>query len=143
MTHHCKPREVTVAVAAWYDLDESELSVLTGSGETTNKVQSIVEDARQLREDEIEAHASGAFEGTPRETDGDLEGEDANEDAGAGADDGGDDQASLTDAVAGDESGDDGSADGERLLAEEDGDAGEDRADAADDDQQSGLSDFF
>jgi replication factor C large subunit len=144
MTHHCKPREVTVAVAAWYDLDESELSFLTGSGETTNKVQSIVEDARQRREDEIEAHASGAFEGTPRVANGDLEGADANGDAGAGPDDGGDDQASLTDAVADDESDDDGSADGEDVLLDEnDGDAADDRADAADDDQQSGLSDFF
>ena len=64
MTHHCKPRDLTVTMAAAYDLDESHISFITGSGESTNKVQSIIEDAQQLREDAIEANAGGAFAGT-------------------------------------------------------------------------------
>ncbi|MFB6126625.1 MAG: replication factor C large subunit [Halolamina sp.] len=63
LTHHCKPRELTVQMAARYDLDEEAVSFVTGSGETTNKVQSIVEDAQERRESELEAHAGGAFEG--------------------------------------------------------------------------------
>ncbi|QIB75206.1 replication factor C large subunit [Halogeometricum borinquense] len=70
ITHHCKPRDVTVAMAAWYDLDESAVSFITGSGETTNKVQSIVEDAREMRESEMEEHSGGAFEGTASNGDG-------------------------------------------------------------------------
>jgi len=62
MTHHCKPRDLTVAVAAYYDLDEAAVSFVTGSGETTNKVGSIVADAQELRESAMEEH-SGAFGG--------------------------------------------------------------------------------
>ena len=68
MTHHCKPRELTVAMAAAYDFDESQVSFITGSGESTNKVGSIVEDAEAARDDAIEAHAGDAF--MQRETDG-------------------------------------------------------------------------
>ena len=63
VTHHCKPRDLTVAMAAWYDLDEAGVAYVTGSGETTNKVQSIVEDAADLRAEELEEHAGGAFDG--------------------------------------------------------------------------------
>ncbi|GAB6880145.1 replication factor C large subunit [Halorubrum gandharaense] len=63
MTHHCKPRELTVAMAAAYDLEEAAVSFVTGSGESTNKVASIVEDAAALREERMEAHAEGAFAG--------------------------------------------------------------------------------
>ncbi|MFB6103519.1 MAG: replication factor C large subunit [Halobacteriaceae archaeon] len=42
MTHHCKPRDLTVAMTAAYDLDESEVAFVTGSGEDTNKVADIV-----------------------------------------------------------------------------------------------------
>jgi len=63
LTHHCKPRDLTVAMAAWYDLDEAGVSYVTGSGETTNKVQSIVEDAAELRAKELEDNAGGAFAG--------------------------------------------------------------------------------
>ncbi|WP_251342742.1 replication factor C large subunit [Haloplanus halophilus] len=62
MTHHCKPRDLTVAMAAYYDFDEAAVSFVTGSGETTNKVESIVADAAELRESEMEDH-SGAFGG--------------------------------------------------------------------------------
>ena len=61
VTHHCKPRELTVAMAAAYDLDEAGVAFVTGSGESTNKVASIVEDAQARREELIEEHADGAF----------------------------------------------------------------------------------
>lgn len=49
MTHHCTNRERTVAMAARYDLDAEHVAFVTGSGEDTNKVQSIVEEAQRLR----------------------------------------------------------------------------------------------
>jgi len=77
ITHHCKNRELTVRMAAVYDLDEKQVSFVTGSGKTTNKVQSIVEDAEELRGQEAVEHSGGAFEGATRdqadETDGDSE----------------------------------------------------------------------
>ena len=63
MTHHCKNRELTVAMAAAYDLDADHVSFITGSGEDTNKVQSIVEDAQKLRDEETVAASGGAFAG--------------------------------------------------------------------------------
>ncbi|MDS0299422.1 replication factor C large subunit [Halogeometricum sp. S1BR25-6] len=128
VTHHCKPRDVTVAMAAWYDLDESAVSFVTGSGETTNKVQSIVEDAAEMREAEMEAHTGGAFTGSV--PDDAAEGADGNEDD-AGSDEG------ATDA--------DDELDADVLDREEDEtDAGADGdPDAEDDDGQSGLDDFF
>jgi replication factor C large subunit len=75
MTHHCKPRELTVAMAAAYEMDESHVSFVTGSGETTNKVESIVEDAQELREEQMQEHSGSAFEGAVRsEEDDDVEG---------------------------------------------------------------------
>jgi replication factor C large subunit len=62
MTHHCKPRELTVAMAAYYDFDEAAVSFVTGSGETTNKVATVVADAQERRDAEMEAH-SAAFGG--------------------------------------------------------------------------------
>jgi replication factor C large subunit len=72
-------------MAAVYDLDEAGVSYVTGSGETTNKVQSIVEDAEELREAEMEDHAGSAFEGARRtpeeemEADGDSESEESSD----------------------------------------------------------------
>ena len=63
MIHHCKPRELTVAVAAAYELDEAGVAFITGSGKSTNKVESIVADAEELRAEAMEAHTGGAFEG--------------------------------------------------------------------------------
>jgi replication factor C large subunit len=62
MTHHCKPRELTVAMTAYYDFDASAVSFVTGSGETTNKVAAIVEDATDRRAAAMEDH-SDAFGG--------------------------------------------------------------------------------
>ncbi|MDS0294521.1 replication factor C large subunit [Halogeometricum luteum] len=123
VTHHCKPRDVTVAMAAWYDLDESAVSFVTGSGETTNKVQSIVEDAAEMREAEMEEHTGGAFAGSvPEDADGEGGGSDAS-DAGSEGDAGDELDADVLDGDGGD--------------ADADGDSD------AEDDGQSGLDDFF
>jgi len=50
MIPYCKPRDLTVLIASWYDMNASELAELTGSGKTTNKVQSIIEDAEELKQ---------------------------------------------------------------------------------------------
>jgi replication factor C large subunit len=118
VTHHCKPRDLTVAMAAWYDLDEAAVSYITGSGETTNKVQSIVAEAADLRAEALEDHAGGAFTG--------------------GGGENGDAADSLDDA--GDASSD--PADADVLDREEAGDGGGE-TEAADDDGQAGLSDFM
>ena len=72
MIHHCKPRELTVAVAAYFEFDESELAAVSGSGESTNKVEGIVADAQERREEEMEEHAGGAFAGDLPERDDDA-----------------------------------------------------------------------
>ena len=63
MTHHCKNRELTVAMAAVYDLEAEHLAFVTGSGKTTNKVESIIDDAAELREAAVAEHVGSAFEG--------------------------------------------------------------------------------
>ncbi|WP_323675696.1 replication factor C large subunit [Halorubellus sp. PRR65] len=144
MTHHCKPRELTVAVAAAYELDASDLSYVTGSGESTNKVQSIVEDAAERREQAAVEHSGGAFAG------GRASDPEPDENAGEGESDDGGGQATLG-AVGGDDSEGDGGAAAGDADAESEGDAGDDepqdvddRADAADDDDgQAGLTDFL
>ncbi|ELY55327.1 replication factor C large subunit [Natronococcus amylolyticus DSM 10524] len=124
MTHHCKNRELTVRMAATYELDEGEVSFVTGSGKTTNKVESIVADAAERREEQTVAHSGNAFFGSAS-SDVDLEDvEEADEDDG-------DDQRSL-EAVA-------------QTDDAEDGAPSEGAADepAEPDDDQSGLSDFM
>ncbi|MEF8800962.1 MAG: replication factor C large subunit [Halolamina sp.] len=114
--HHCKPRELAVAVTAYFQFDESALSAVSGSGESTNKVQGIVEDAEKLREDALEAHAGGAFAGVPRETSGDDDGDDPEESPDAG--------------------------ESEPQAAAADDDDGADVDEESTDDSQAGLSDF-
>jgi replication factor C large subunit len=126
MTHHCKPRELTVAMAAWYDFDASHVAYVTGSGESTNKVQSIVADARERREELVEEHGGDAFARRAGET----EGLDAEADAEADADTSTDD---TDDGAAGATL--DGVGDGDDADETDDDDAGRD-------DGQSGLSDF-
>jgi replication factor C large subunit len=63
MTHHCTNRELTVAMTAEYELEADHVALVTGSGEDTNKVQSIVEDARALREAAAVEGSEGAFAG--------------------------------------------------------------------------------
>jgi len=66
MTHHCKNRELTVEMAARYELEEAHVAFVTGSGKDTKKVESIVEEATERREAATVEHSGGAFE--PRET---------------------------------------------------------------------------
>jgi replication factor C large subunit len=124
MTHHCQPRDLAVAMAAAYEFDEEHVAFVTGSGESTNKVESIVADAAEMREETMEEHSGGAFADAIRseaaEDDGDGTAE--SEDAGAAAANGGAD--GTTDDAADGEASDDGS-----------GTAGED-------DGQTSFSDF-
>ncbi|ELZ22693.1 replication factor C large subunit [Halosimplex carlsbadense 2-9-1] len=120
MTHHCKNRELTVAMTAKYELEAKHVSFITGSGEDTNKVQSIVEDAERLREERAVENAGGAFDN-------------AHAGDGAAPDSGSDDGEPAQAALDG--------ADGESADGD-DADEATDEADA-DDDSQSGLTDFM
>ena len=114
MTHHCTNRELTVTMAARYDLEAEHVAFVTGSGEDTNKVQDIVADAAELRDEEAVSHAEGAFEGATRTT-GEPE-----------TGDGSDDETNADPTDTEDE-------------GEQNGDAGDDSTDG---DSQSGLADF-
>ncbi|MFA9426899.1 replication factor C large subunit [Natronorubrum sp. A-ect3] len=122
MTHHCKNRELTVQMAAVYDLDESEVSFVTGSGKDTNKVQSIVEDAKELIAEETVEHSGGAFFDAGNSSDGDTAADTA---AGDGETN---DQETLTAAA---DAGTDTTATESETAADDT------------DDGQSGLSDFM
>jgi len=113
MTHHCKNRELTVAMAAAYEMQEEHVSFVTGSGETTNKVESIVADAEALREEAAVDHSGGAFEGAVRDDD----------------DENDDDQDVLVDEDEEDE---------EAAIGADDRDSGDN-----DDESQRGLDEFF
>ena len=113
MTHHCKNRELTVAMAAALDMNEKDVAFVTGSGEDTNKVQDIVAEAEEARA------AVGESGGTL-------------EQAVAGATDGADSDPEP-----------DGPDSTLADLADADTDeAPSEPTDDADDDSQSGLSDF-
>jgi replication factor C large subunit len=114
MTHHCKNRELTVAMTAHYDFDADHVSFVTGSGKDTNKIQRIVEDAQQRREESAVEHSGGAFEGR------------------AESDDGSDDSAETAH-----------EEDGQATLAESSDESdGEPENEEQADDQQAGLGDF-
>jgi len=121
VTHHCKPRELTVAMAAAYDLDAAGVAFVTGSGESTNKVESIVEDAQERREEQLEAHAGDAFAVRVGES----------ESGESGSVDGKDEPTATDDGSTTDKAG---------SNTNEDESAAPD--DETDDDGQSGLSDF-
>ena len=136
MTHHCKPRALTVAMAAAYEFEPSHVSFVTGSGESTKKVQSIVEDAEQLREEAMEAHSGGAFAGGVGEEMADDDG-----DTGSNAT-GSEDTITTADDAATTAVDTTPTTDGTASTAEDTtDDAAPDEDDAADD--QAGLSDFF
>ncbi|SDK69262.1 replication factor C large subunit [Natronorubrum texcoconense] len=136
MTHHCTNRNLAVRMAATYDLDEKEVSFITGSGKDTNKVQSVVEDAEELLEKETVEHSGSAFFDTGGSSDDDAPEIDSEGAAGADESDAAsgksdaNSQGTLT-AVA-DSGGDD---------AEPESDSPAD--DSEPDDDQSGLSDFM
>ncbi|WP_423999697.1 replication factor C large subunit [Haloarcula salina] len=132
MTHHCRNRDLTVAMAATYDLEAEHVSFVTGSGKDTNKVQSIVEDAEALREEAAVEHSGGAFEGASADAGGEADGASGGE-GDESADDGdepSDQQVTLGDDAAETATGTDEEAESASEAAE-------------DDDQQSGLSDFM
>ncbi|MFB6080487.1 MAG: replication factor C large subunit [Haloferacaceae archaeon] len=115
LTHHCKPRDLTVTMAARYDLDEAGVALVTGSGESTNKVESIVADARDRREAAMAEGSGAAF--APGGNDGEDDDGEADEDPDAG---------------------DAGRTGGEGSKAEADAETERD-----DDEDQAGLSDFM
>jgi replication factor C large subunit len=110
MTHHCKNRELTVAMAARYEMDADHVSFVTGSGADTNKVADIVAEAAELRGDAVtedegyfDAEDAGeAAEGASEEGDEDPNGDDDDE----------------TDASAGDEAADDDADDAQTGLGD-------------------------
>lgn len=114
MTHHCKNRELTVSMAARYSFDAEHVAFVTGSGQDTNKVQSIVEDAERAREESAVEHSGDAF--AQRESESDK------------SDDTGDETDGNTDPNDPDQ---------------QDTDEKTDEANDTTDDQQSGLDDFF
>ncbi len=130
MTHHCKNRDLTVAMAARYELEAEHVSFVTGSGESTNKVQSIVEDAEKLRE-EMAAEATGDAFAAGGE--GESEGDEADEST---AETGDSEQAVMTEPT-GDESRTDTLDDNQTNSSDDSVD------DATDSDEQAGLSDFM
>lgn len=60
MTHHCRDRELTVAMAERYNLDAEHVAFVTGSGQDTNKVQGIVEEAVDRRQERTREAAPSA-----------------------------------------------------------------------------------
>jgi len=129
MIHHCKPRERAIAVAAAYDLDAGELAFVTGSGEDTKKVQSIVEEAAERRETAAVDASDGAFEGSPAEVDGPS-------DAGP---DTGDESSGATEGIDGWDAAEDETPTGETAPDSQD----ESQDATEEDDDQSGLDEFF
>ncbi|WP_225334884.1 replication factor C large subunit [Halomicrobium urmianum] len=132
MTHHCKNRELTVAMAAQYDMDAEHVSFVTGSGKDTNKVQSIVEDAERLKEEAAVESSEGAFEGASVDAGNDGEEPEDGDDDGDTGESGSSDGQSTLDGSAGDEGGDEEAAEDDSVDAE----------DAGEDEQQTGLGDF-
>ncbi|WP_336343869.1 replication factor C large subunit [Halalkalicoccus ordinarius] len=129
MTHHCKNRELTVEMAARYDLDAEHVAFVTGSGKDTNKVQGIVEEARERREEAAVEASGGAFERAERA----AEPEAADEDD-APSESGGSDEPDATVTV---------DAAGTSAGTEETDEDLDADPETNEDDSQSGLSDFM
>ncbi len=119
MTHHCSNRDLTVRMAAAYDLDASDVSFITGSGEDTNKVASIVSDAEERVGEQVLERGGDAF--APPEDPPESPADDTETGAGT-TDDGGEAGSSLP-----------GDASGAPAADDEGSDP---------DDDQSGLGDF-
>ncbi len=136
MTHHCRNRELTVAMAATYDMEAEHVSFVTGSGKDTNKVQDIVADAEALKEEAAVEHSGGVFEGASADG-GDGAGVADGDETADADEENGDQQVTL---AADDEAGSDDTGASDAA----DSDDTESASEAAeDDDQQSGLSDFM
>lgn len=80
MIEYCRPEDVTSQFSAWYDLDASDVSEITGSGQSTNKVQRVVEKGNEIQKDfDIEVQ-----ERTEEPIESDDQEEDENEDNDSG-----------------------------------------------------------
>ena len=112
-------------MAARYELDTEHVAFITGSGEDTNKVQKIVADAAELRDEAAVSHAEGAFEGATRTT----EEPETSDDSDTGE--------------PGDESSADGTAAESTMAGDEDAPDENAGDDSTADDSQSGLADFY
>lgn len=97
MTHHCTNRALTVAMTAAYDLEAEHVAFVTGSGQDTNKVQSIVEDASELRDSALADHADGAFDAPAGAADGGTETDGPKESANDASDEATNEQADFSD----------------------------------------------
>jgi replication factor C large subunit len=129
MTHHCHARELTIKMAETYDLDESEVAFVTGSGESTNKVEDIVAEAGERRERAAVQGSEGAFT-QPEEDEAPAQEADAPEET-----------ANTSEESAEHPSGTEGTAEPE---AEESGQTDQEDADEQDeeDEAQAGLDEF-
>ena len=144
MTHHCRNRELTIRMAAAYELDEAEVSFITGSGKDTNKVENIVADAEERRAELAVEHSGDAFLDAVRTDDGTEDaGEQGDNGATSASDSDDESQRTLDATVGGGEDDAAGSSEDGNGSAEE-GPTEESKADAAaEDEDQSGLGDFF
>ncbi len=132
MTHHCKNRELTVAMTARYELEAEHVSFVTGSGEDTNKVQSIVEDAEALREELAAENTGGAFD--PAVTSEDETDDDGSNESG---------EETASNETENKDSPDDTDGQQVSLSGETAEDSVTDDASSTDSDEQAGLSDFM
>ncbi|MFB6153689.1 MAG: replication factor C large subunit [Halodesulfurarchaeum sp.] len=144
MTHHCRNRELTLAMTAVYGLDAEEVAFVTGSGADTNKVESIVADAERLREDETVEHSGGAFEGSQGEgAQGSIAESGGGNGSGATA---GQDEGSSAETQSRSPGSDAGAESAEGRGKDENGALALDEdqeEDGEEDENQSGLDDFF
>jgi replication factor C large subunit len=46
---YCKPEDLTSHITAWYNLDKSQLSAVTGSGKSTNKIERVLQNSEDLK----------------------------------------------------------------------------------------------
>lgn len=137
MTHHCHARDLTIKMAETYDLDESEVAFVTGSGESTNKVEGIVSEARERRERAAVEGSEGAFanptEGDAEEledqADPEVEAPETSDTAGTSSD-----EASSSEAQA---------EDSEEEPTDPEEEVGEAAEEEEEDEAQSGLDEFI
>jgi replication factor C large subunit len=142
MTHHCRNRELTIRMTARYDLEAEHVAFVTGSGKTTNKVQGIVEEAEERKEQAAVDHSGGAFAAVEAAVTDAAGASDA--DADASESDAEDGDGTLSAFGAASEAGGDGTAASGDGDAADDDRSPEERAEAADeDDGQAGLGDFM
>ena len=144
MTHHCRNRELTIRMAAAYELDEAEVSFITGSGKETNKVENIVADAEERRAELAVEHSGDAFLDAVRTDDETKDAGDESDSEPASASDSDEESQRTLDATVGGGEDDAAGASEDSTGSTEEGSTEETKADAAaEDEDQSGLGDFF